>query len=300
MRTRHFCDMLEDRQTEIHSQLCVGLDPLADKVPHVVQRSCASLWSGVALWMREIVDATAPAASLFKPNHAHWEAIPNGLFALQVVIDHIHYRHPDIPILLDCKRGDIGRTQERYREAHFTLEGVDGINYNGYMGRDTLQGLIDPNYPGRALVGLGRTSNPDAWPIQDVLLADGRRFWEFMVENLYTWSNELGVIENAGIVMGAAHEDPKNPGMIYSAHLSRAREIVGGAMWFLIPGIGRQQGYIDETVQSSYWGPGSIAVNSSSDIIFASDSSHFAEIAGQKAEETRKALEQAVGRGIKR
>lgn len=287
MNDRNFRELLTQRQKDINSLVCVGLDPLAEKLPDIVRASCTSTWAAVLLWMREIVDATAEFTSMFKPQHAHWEAIDGGLMALQALIAHIHFKHPSIPVFLDCKRGDINRTQRQYRDAHFTLEGVDGMNYNGYMGEDTLKSLIDPNYPGRALVGLGRTSNPDAWKIQDQILADGRHVWELMVELISSWSWSLSVEKNAGVVMGAAHKDPQDPQKIYSWHLKRAREIVGKNLWFLIPGIGTQKGFVGETVSEAFVGPGSIAINSSSGIIFASKGADFAEAARREAEKLR-------------
>jgi len=292
MSDRNFRELLTQRQKDVNSLVCVGLDPLTEKLPDIVRASCTSTWAATLLWMREIVDATVEFASMFKPQHAHWEAIDGGPQALQALIAHIHLKHPTIPVFLDCKRGDINRTQRQYREAHFTLEGVDGMNYNGYMGMGTLQSLIDPAYPGRALVGLGRTSNPDAWEIQDQILNDGRRVWELMVESIKAWSWSLSVEKNAGVVMGAAHKDPQDPQKIYSWHLKRAREIVGGSFWFLIPGIGTQKGFVEETVAGAFVGPGSIAINSSSGIIFASKGADFAEAARRETEKLRDLINQ--------
>ncbi|MDD2646982.1 MAG: hypothetical protein PHV78_03850 [Patescibacteria group bacterium] len=108
-------------------------------------------------------------------------------------------------------------------------------------------------------------------------MESGLRFWEFMVQNLLQWSKELGVIENAGVVMGAAHKDPSDESKVYFWHLSRCREIVGNEMWMLIPGIGTQKGFVEETVKAAFAGPGSITINSSSGIIFASDPAAEAE-----------------------
>ncbi len=292
---RNFRELLTRRQTEVNSLVCVGLDPLVEKLPDVIRASCASIGDAVLLWMREVVDATADSASVFKPQHAHWEAIDGGAAALRALIAHIHFKHPAIPVFLDCKRGDIERTQRQYREAHFTLEGVDGMNYNGYMGMGTLQSLIDPAHPGRALVGLGRTSNPDAWEIQDEILADGRRVWELMVERISAWSWSLSVEKNAGVVMGAAHKDPQDAQRVYSWHLKRGREIVGKDLWFLIPGIGTQKGFVEETVSAAFVGPGSIAINSSSGIIFASSGPDFAEAAAREAQLLRDKIRAAGG-----
>lgn len=275
-RTREmkgFRARLTERQKIANTLVCVGLDPVIEKMPEDIRASSPTDSAALVPWYTKIVDETAPFASMFKPQHAHWEAVEDGggLAALRAVIAHIRTHHPDIPIFMDCKRGDIGRTQTQYGIAHFDLEGVDGMNYNGYMGRDTLEALVDEDHPERSLVGLGRTSNPAAWEMQDIYVNEQLRYWEYMVQCLHRWSRELGVLENAGVVMGAAHKDPANEDKIYSEHLARAREIVGNDMWLLIPGIGTQGGFVEQTIQACYTGPGSVAINSSSGLNFPED-----------------------------
>ena len=271
-----FRSRLAARQKAVNSLVCVGLDPLMERTPQ--EWLCrGSISDAAKLWMTRVVDATAPFASMFKPQRAHWEAIFDGERALAAVISYIKTQYPEIPVFLDCKRGDIDRTQQQYRHTHFELDGADGMNYNPYMGRGTLENLIDRDHLERALVGLGRTSNQDAWEIQDLMLQTGRRLWEDMVERILDWSSDLGVLANAGVVMGAAHKDPNNPLAIYSQHLRRAKEIHKGALWTLIPGIGTQGGFIKETVEAAFVGPGWIAINSSSGIIFADDPAGAAE-----------------------
>jgi len=278
MNSRPFRQMLKARQEYIGSLVCVGLDPLIERMPEEFAKYTPDLFWSVSLWMRSVIEQTAPFACMYKLQSAHWESIPDGVKLLRAIISHIHNVYPKIPVFLDCKRGDIGRTQERYRVAHFDLAGADGINYNGYMGvGDTLEGLIDRKYPGRALVGLGRTSNSSAWEIQDRVGVDGLMLWEFMVKCIFASSSELSVLENAGIVMGVAHADPKDSTKIYSWHLSRAREIVGDKMWFLIPGVGAQGGFVKETISTAYVGAGSLAINSSSGIIFSDNPAVSAE-----------------------
>jgi orotidine-5'-phosphate decarboxylase len=277
----NFRAALTARQIAANSLLCVGLDPLIEKMPQaVLDRYGCHTWEEVPkdlegtvvlFWMKGVVDKTAAYASMFKPQRAHWEAIVGGAEALQDVVAYIHEKYPDIPVFLDCKRGDIDRTQRQYRDAHFLIDGVDGMNYNGYMGKDTLRSLIDPKFPGRALVGLGRTSNPAAWQVQDRRLHDDRMVWEAMVEDILDWSTLFGVLENAGVVMGAAHKHRFDPEVIEARHLVKARAITGNALWYLIPGIGTQGGFVEETIKAAYMGAGSIAINSSSGIIFADD-----------------------------
>lgn len=284
---RHFRKMLIARQKAADTLVCVGLDPEMEKLPLHLLEECGTRQAALTVWMSRIVDATAPYASMFKPQRAHWEEIPDGIEAMRDVIDYIHLNHPDIPVFVDCKRGDIDRTQTHYREAIFTGDCADGMNYNGYMGSDTLKSLIDPAFPGRALVGLGRTSNPAAWEVQDRVLHDGRLLWEATVDDILNWSTQFGVLENAGVVMGAAHKHPDNLSLVYSSHLKRAREITGDKLWYLIPGVGTQGGFIEETIKAAYRGPGSIAINSSSGITNASSERNFAEAAEVRAHELR-------------
>lgn len=292
---RRFRDILTSRQREVDSLLCVGFDPLVEKIPPHIRRCCTSDWSAVLIWMQETADATADVASMFKPQSAYWEAIDGGTKALNAFADYLVYKHPNVVRFLDCKRGDIDRTQSQYGKAHLDLQGFDGMNYNPYMGEATLKSLIDTNHMGRGLVGLGRTSNKEAWAIQDLVQCDGRRLWEVVVQNILDWSTKFGVLADAGVVMGAAHRDPNDPAVISSQHLARARAIVHSYLWLLIPGIGNQGGFIEETIRAAFAGPGSIAVNSSSGIIFASQGQDFAEAARSEAIRLRDAMRAAGG-----
>lgn len=289
-----FRQKLTDRQQKVNSLVCVGLDPLLEKLPPSIV-GFEHDWEKVAHWMCRIVDETAPSASMFKPQRAHYEAIPNGEKALRKIVRHIHHEHEDIPVFLDCKRGDIERTQERYRIAQFELDGVDGMNFSPYMGKDCMQSLVDSNNLGRAIVGLCYTSNSSAREVQDVRLSSGDLYWEFIAKTILEWAKALNIIADAGLVMAAAHELPKGSGNIFSFHLERVRELVGDKLWFLIPGIGTQGGFIEETVRASLSGPGSVAINSSSGIIFASSKEDYAEAAATKANELCKQIRESGG-----
>jgi orotidine-5'-phosphate decarboxylase len=286
--------MLTDRQDAVNSLVCGGLDPLPEKMPTCID-GFKYEWQRIAYWMCRIADAIAPYVSMFKPQRAHYEAITGGELALRRIVRHIQHEHPRIPIFLDCKRGDIGGTQTRYRIAQFELDGVDGMNFAPYMGKDCMSALYDPKHPGRAIVGLCYTSNPAAREIQDIRVETGDFFWEFIAKKIHGWAYTIGVNENAGLVMAAAHEKPTiNGEEIFSYHLRRVRELVGNDLWFLIPGIGTQGGFVEETVQTAYVGSGSIAINSSSGIIFASSEEDYAEAAGAKAKALRDQIRSAM------
>ncbi len=284
-----FRQKLARRQEKIGSLLCVGLDPVWEKIPRSVKRACSSPKDAVLLWAMGIVDAVVFDTCLFKPQHAHWEAIPGGIEVLRTLVAYIHSNYPTIPVFVDCKRGDIEDTQAQYGVAHLKGERFDGMNINGYMGLATVEPLAR-RYPGRAIVGLGRTSNSSAWEIQDTPMADGRPFWEFMVKCQLAWFRQLGITADAGLVMGAAYPDPKDPGRVYDAHLRRVRELVDDELWLLIPGIGKQGGLARATAEASFRGWGSIAINSSRAIIFASGKADFAEAAVAVARTTNDEL----------
>ncbi len=298
--------MLAARQKAVNSLVCVGLDPLSEKLPASIVKE-ANLRpfflppeaAAIAQWMIRIVDATAPFASMFKPQSAHWESFSGAKEALREVVAYTHEKYPDIPVLEDCKRGDIDRTQVRYCEAILGLDMVDGMNFSPYMGKDCMQFLVNKEkYPGRALVGLCYTSNKSAREVQDIMVIHGdtkRPYWEFMGICIHNWASELGVIKDAGLVMAAAHKDPKDPEKIFSYHLSRVREIISDRLWYLVPGIGTQGGFVEETIRTAFVGPGSIAINSSSGITFASAGEDYAKAAAREAEKLRDQIREAGG-----
>lgn len=283
---------LKARQEKLRGVLCVGLDPLPEKLPQSL--NTGNLAADITNWMKHIVDATASYATMFKPQKAHYEALPDGEKILQEVVSYIKEKYPDIVIFLDCKRGDIGRTQERYKVSAFELDGVDGANFSPYMGRECMEFFADQNHKERSIVGLCYTSNPSAREIQNQKLESGEYLWEFVAKRTLAWADDLGITENAGLVMAAAYEEEKGSGKIKTDHLTRCREIVGDKFWFLIPGVGTQGGFAIETVRASFAGFGSIAVNSSSDINFASSGTDFAEVAARKAKELHEELQKGL------
>jgi len=296
-----FREMLALRQIEIDSLVCVGLDILPDKLPLHLSEVAGGIDAETYVnWFTDMVDATAEFASMFKPQSAHYEAMEEGRWILWQIINYIRRNYPDIPIVLDCKRGDIGRTQARYRIAHLLLDAVHGMNFSPYMGKTCMQALVDPTTAGKAIVGLCYTSNPDAREVQDVKLADGRCYWEFIAERTLSWASEFGVTGDAGLVMAAAYKPDKAKDEIFSAHLKKCREIVGSDLWFLIPGIGTQGGEVKETVEAAFSvsgqaKAGQIAINSSSGITFASNGEDFAEAAAAAAETLRDQIREAGG-----
>lgn len=275
-------ELVKLRQTANPGAFCVGLDPDPEKTPAMIKGPSNGIRA--AVHMMGIATATQKYAAAFKPQRAHWEAHDDGVAGLRMLIAFIHTAFPNIPVFLDCKRGDIDRTQLMYGRAHLVQDEADGMNFSPYMGSDCLKQLAAADPTGNAgLIVLGRTSNSPAWQIQDAMLANGQRVWEYTLECAFGWAKDAGVLKNFGVVMGAAHEASKlaewagtiaeqDPGddPIFSKHLVRAREIVGDDVLFLVPGIGKQGGFTEATLRAAWRGPGTVIINQSSGMSQAS------------------------------
>lgn len=278
---RYFRDMLAQRQRNAQTLLCVGLDPLVEKIPKTMR--WAKWWQRlftmrifpnfirIFAHMAAVVDRTARYTSLFKPQVAHYEEVFLGTLGLYFLARYIRRCYPDIPVFLDCKRGDIDRTQRCYGNAWLGMFDFDGMNFSPYMGKSCMAALYDPKRPGKALVGLCYTSNLDAREVQDLHLENGKFLWEQIAESIRHWSEEIGCRHDVGLVMAAAYFLDKEKKVVYDKHLKRLRELHGDFFWLLIPGIGTQGGVIKATVEAAYYGPGSMAINSSSGVCFAED-----------------------------
>lgn len=291
----HFRKRLASRQAELGSCLCVGLDPDIRKTPMRFKEVQGRVYpEAVAEWMIEIVEATAPFASMFKLQRAYWENLPfgSGEAAMRKVVEYIRANYPQIPICIDAKRQDIGRTMEQYRDACFLKDQADAVNCSGYMGSSPFLGLFDEDYPHRSIVNLIYTSNPEARQVQDAAMADGRPLWMHMAEWTLEWADSV-TMKNTGFVMAAAYT-PEGSQSVHSRHLSECRKIDQGTAWYLIPGYGAQGGALEETIMASWVDYGSIAINSSSGICMASVDSDYAVAAAAAAADVHRKMEACI------
>ena len=84
-----------------------------------------------------IVDATAGEVCAFKPQAACFGAV-GAEDQLVEVIAYIHARYPDVLVILDAKRGDIGAVAELYAREAFERYGADLVTVNPYLGPESL------------------------------------------------------------------------------------------------------------------------------------------------------------------
>jgi orotidine-5'-phosphate decarboxylase len=262
MSTRNFMVMLAKRWQEGH-YLCVGLDSDYNQIPEAAHRG--NITNTIRNFNSKIVKKTNALVCAYKLNYAYYAAYgSSGLAGLRLTIRDIIFDFPDIPIILDVKRGDIGATNAAYAVEAFDIYQADAVTVHGYLGGDALKPFLDR--PNKGVFVLCKTSNPGAGEIQD-LLVDGVPLYLKIAEKV---ANEWNTPNyNCGLVVGATYPDD----------LKKVREVAGDIP-LLIPGIGKQGGDLAQTVTAA---KSNFISNASSSIIFASNGSDYPDAAGVAA-----------------
>jgi len=257
--------------------LCINLDPVLERLPEAVKEG-VSAEDALFAFNKGIVDATQTLVCAYKPNSAFYEAYgETGLRALKRTSLYIKEAYPDVPVILDAKRADMGNTNEMYARAVFDELGFDAITIHPYLGREAVQPFLDRKEKG--VIVLTKTSNPGSGEFQN-LNVNGEKLYEHVARNVAEEWNQNG---NCGVVAGAT----------YPEDLSHVRKIVGD-MPILIPGVGTQGGSAREAYAAGKNKNGTgviIAVGRS--VIYASAGKDFAEVARRETENLSQELRQA-------
>src|SRR4051794_4252947 len=270
-----FLEMLQAAQLRSGSLLCVGLDPEPARFPQGMTANAARLFDFCA----RIVDATGDLACAFKPQIAYFAA-HRAEDQLEQLMRHIRANFPQVPVILDAKRGDIGSTAEQYAREAFERYGADAVTLSPFMGFDSIQPYLQ--YRGKGAFLLCRTSNPGGDDLQAQRLAsvEGQPLLYEHVARLAQgpW-NTNGQL---GLVVGAT----------YPAEIERVWAIAP-TLPLLIPGVGAQGGDAIATVKAGWRSDAPIVVNSSRAILYASSGDDFAQAARREAQKTRDTLQAA-------
>ena len=220
-----FFNNLEERVKNSNSLLCIGLDPhisqLKDPTPE-----------GALSFCLDIINETYPYAAAFKPNSAFFEAFgPLGFEALAKVINAIP---KDIPIILDCKRGDIDTTAQAYATYAYDVFQSSSVTLSPYMGWDSVQPFVTGKYENRGAFILCKTSNPSSKDLQELKLSSGQLLYEKVASICSKWNDDSCSKGNGpcvGLVVGATDLPA----------LENIRKLNSNA-WILCPGVGAQGG----------------------------------------------------------
>lgn len=278
-----FLDMLRAAERKNGSMLCVGLDPEPARFPNQFRGDPSKIFDFCAA----IVDATADLVIAFKPQIAYFAA-HRAEDQLERLMQHMRRIAPQVSIILDAKRGDIGSTAEQYAKEAFDRYGADAVTLSPFMGFDSVQPYL--KYEGKGAFLLCRTSNPGGDDLQTQRLSsvEGEPLLYEHVARLAQGPWNLN--GQLGLVVGAT----------YPAEIERVRA-VAPTVPLLIPGVGAQGGDAVATVKAGWRGTkganaetlAPIIVNSSRAILYASSGADFAQVARQEAIRTRDLLEAA-------
>ncbi|HXY76017.1 MAG TPA: orotidine-5'-phosphate decarboxylase [Steroidobacteraceae bacterium] len=261
-----FIEKLARAWEKNNSLVCVGLDPELERFPRELARNNAAIFT----FNRVIIDATADLVCAYKPQIAHYAARA-AEDELARTIEYIHDAYPDLPVILDAKRGDVGNTAERYALEAFERYRADALTVNPYLGGDALEPFL--RYSDKGVIILCRTSNPGAVDLQD-LEVGGRRLYQVVAELAATRWNSHG---NCLLIVGAT----------YPRELAEVRALVG-EMPILVPGVGAQGGDAAAVVKAGQSARGAgLIISSSRGILYASADADFASAARAATERLR-------------
>ena len=270
-----FLDQLRTAQAQNQSMLCVGLDPEPARFPGKLKGDASKIYEFCAA----IVDATADLVMAFKPQIAYFAA-HRAEAQLEQLMAHMRRTAPQVPIILDAKRGDIGSTAEQYAIEAFERYGADAVTLSPFMGFDSVAPYL--KHHGKGAFLLCRTSNPGGDDLQNQRLASvaGQPLlYEHIAQLAQGPWNLNGQL---GLVVGAT----------YPLEIERIRAIAP-TLPLLIPGVGAQGGDAVATVRAGWRADATIIVNSSRAILYASSSDDFARAARREALKTRDVLQAA-------
>jgi orotidine-5'-phosphate decarboxylase len=252
------------------SFLCVGLDSESAKIPVFLQKEKDPVFE----FNKRIVDATHRYAVAYKPNVAFYECHgAAGWTTLEKTVKYIREKYPDLFLIADAKRGDIGNTSKMYADAFLENMPFDAVTVAPYMGEDSVTPFLSHKDKWVVLLALTSNKGADDFQYHD---EDGIKLFE----RVLTVSQKWGSVNNLMYVVGATRAEK----------LKDIRKLVP-EHFLLVPGVGAQGGSLQEVAKYGMNSKCGLLVNSSRNIIFADNTENFAAVAGEKAREVQQEME---------
>ena len=253
------------------SFLCVGLDTDYKKIPKLLLHKEYPVFE----FNRHIIDATHEFAVAYKPNLAFYEMLgAAGHMSLEMTVSYIRENYPDLFIIADAKRGDIGNTSHMYAHAFFKTLDFDAITLSPYMGKDSVSPFLEVD--GKWVILLALTSNEGSNDFQQLKLEGGKQLFEEVITKSSQWGN----VNNTMYVLGATKAEA----------LSRIRELIP-EHFLLVPGVGSQGGSLQEVAEHGMNDRCGLLVNASRSIIYADVTNKFVDAARQEASNLQAQME---------
>lgn len=259
---------------EKRSFLCVGLDSDIKKLPACVKESEDAIFE----FNKAIIDATAPYTVAYKPNLAFYEAFGvKGWISFEKTVKYIKEKYPEIFIIADAKRGDIGNTSALYARSFFEEMQVDSLTVAPYMGEDSVKPFLA--YEDTWVILLALTSNPGSHDFQLTKNEEGTMLFEKVLATSKEWGNKNNMMYVVGATQGKSFENVRR---IVPEH------------FLLVPGVGAQGGSLEEVCKYGMNSDCGLLVNASRAIIFADSSENFATVAAEKARDYQQQMEREL------
>ena len=156
------------------TMLCAGIDPDISKIPKFRKTN------NLKFYLKNYIDATINYVCCYKVQKAFFDYLDNGKELLKFTINYIHKKQKNIPVIIDCKIGDIENTMKAYLDNIFKVLNADGVVVNPYMGKDVLD--FASEYPNKIFAVLVRTSNQGADIFQNLEMSNGEKLWESVLK----------------------------------------------------------------------------------------------------------------------
>ena len=253
------------------SFLCVGLDTDIKKIPqHLLAEE-----EPIFAFNKAIIDATAQYCVAYKPNLAFYESLGvEGWIAFEKTVKYIQANYPDMFIIADAKRGDIGNTSEMYARSFFDHLNIDSVTVAPYMGEDSVKPFL--GYEGKWVILLALTSNKGSHDFQMIKDTEGEQLFERVMRTAQTWATPDEMMFVVGATQGERFTDVRK---------------VAPKSFLLVPGVGAQGGSLQDVCKYGMIEDCGLLVNSSRGVIYVSKGEDFAEAAAKAAEEVQKEME---------
>jgi len=262
---------LIDQIRSKNSYLCVGLDSTYEKIPEHIKKTERPVFE----FNRQIIDATAPYAIAYKPNLAFYECRGlEGWKDLELTAQYIKSTYPEIFLIADAKRGDIGNTSAMYAKAFFETMNFDAVTVAPYMGRDSVSPFL--GYKDKYIIILALTSNAGSADFQYIKSANGKNLYVEVLEKSSLWGSD----ENTMYVVGATH----------ASDFEEVRKIIP-SHFLLVPGVGAQGGSLEDVAGKGMNSECGLIVNASRSVIFAGNGHDFAEKSAKECENMQQIME---------
>lgn len=227
-----FHDRLEQRIAKCGNPVCMGMDPVLKLIDPCCSGDSAA--DKIKCFYSEILECCLKRnvqPAVVKPNSAYYECVSiQALVVLQQLIE--DYKSAGIPVILDAKRGDIGKSSAAYAAAAYDVFKADAVTVSPWMGSDSVNPFLRENSDNGAYVLL-RTSNKGAHDFQDMRVIgsddprDVAEAFYSVADKIFEWDADFGYF---GAVVGATH--PEELEKITAYCVARKHEIP-----FLIPGV---------------------------------------------------------------